>query len=137
MKRLLVLVFAVCILVTSSIAFGEEVDFKKYTDSELLLMIADIQSELLSRQCFNENIYLDSKLVVGVDLEAGFYTITKIGNNPLDEDHGEVTVYETTEDRTFLMNQPFRDIGKTWTVELKNGNYLKTYQGIFSIVKVG
>lgn len=137
MKRL----FAAAILLFLCVFFipgmCEAIDFKSYSDSELLAMIGSIQKELIERQCFNEHIYLDSHLTVGVDLEPGFYMISRVGNNPVGEERGEVAIYETPEDSTYSLYQAFKGVDQSWMAELKDGNLVKTFRGIFSLVKVG
>lgn len=91
MKKLLTLILTVCLLTaTVAIACAEKsTDLSGYTDSELLVLLSEVQSEIAARKIEKTANLTAGTYIGGRDIPVGTYILATVGS---EDDHGIVSL---------------------------------------------
>ena len=91
MKRLLAFILTLCLLVASStVVFAEEVtDFSSYSDAGLLVLLAEVQSEIAERKIEKTAHLTAGTYTGGRDIPVGSYVLAAAGS---EGEHGIVSL---------------------------------------------
>lgn len=91
MKKLIALILTLCLLVASStVAVAEAAtDFSAYSDAELLVLLAEVQSELAARKIQKTAHLTAGTYIGGRDIPVGTYILAAAGT---EGEHGIVSL---------------------------------------------
>lgn len=91
MKKLLALILTICLLaVSGTVAFAEKTtDLSAYNDSELLTLLAKVQSEIVARRIEKTANLIAGTYIGGRDIPAGTYILAAAGN---EDEYGIVSL---------------------------------------------
>ncbi len=91
MKRLLAFILTLCLLVASStVAMAEETtDSSSYSDADLLVLLAEVQSEIAARKIEKTAHLTAGTYIGGRDIPVGSYILAAAGN---ENEHGIVSL---------------------------------------------
>ena len=91
MKKLFALILLVCLLATSStIVFAEgTLDLSGYSDSELIALLAKVQSEIVTRKIEKTAHLTAGTYIGGRDIPVGTYILAAAGT---EDEHGIVSL---------------------------------------------
>lgn len=91
MKRLLAFILTLCLLVASStIVFAEEATaFSSYSDADLLVLLAEVQSEIVARKIEKTARLTAGTYIGGRDIPVGSYILATAGS---EGEHGIVSL---------------------------------------------
>lgn len=76
MKKVLGILIAVLIVLTSLPVLAERVDFSAYNDAELIELLASVQQEIANRHIEKSATLPEGSYIVGKDIPVGSYDIT-------------------------------------------------------------
>lgn len=91
MKRLFAFILTLCLLVASStIVIAEEpTDFSSYNDADLLVLLAEVQSEIVARKIEKTARLTAGTYIGGRDIPVGSYILATAGS---EEEYGIVSL---------------------------------------------
>lgn len=91
MKKLMALILTLCLLVASStVAVAEAaIDFSAYSDAELLVLLAEVQSEIAARKIQKTAHLTAGTYIGGRDIPVGTYILAAAGT---EGEHGIVSL---------------------------------------------
>lgn len=89
MKKLLIVLAAVCLLIIPLCALAEAFDLSACSDSELLSLLEQVQAEVVSRHIQKTATLQAGTYVGGRDIPVGSYILTNVGD---DDQDGYITL---------------------------------------------
>lgn len=124
MKKLLALIFLVFTLIVTPMLtiYAEEIDLSIYSDSELLTLLDQVQSEIVTRHIEKTAQLPTGTYVGGKDIPAGTYTLTAAGT---EKDYGIVYL------------RSVNDAADDWPSKLYEFNKAEEYRSFYITIEEG
>lgn len=140
MKKILGILVAILIALTSLSASAEKVDFSTYTDDALIELLASVQQEIADRHIEKSATLPEGSYIVGKDIPVGSYDITVSYKGSMWMD---VYIYadggegEKKQDFTVFANGDYGDGTGSFHVDLVDGDLLKCTASITLTISAG